>query len=114
MEANIGMYPSYSWRSICAGKEILQRGTRWRTGNGQQVGTMQWDPELIEQIFPREIEQAICAIPLSRSRAQDVMWLNTQVNSVMDCLSQLIASVDYGMFELGLVNYVGYLGQQKG
>ena len=35
--ATIGPRPSYLWRSLMAGKQILEEGSRWRVGNGQSI-----------------------------------------------------------------------------
>ena len=37
MEAQLGNMPSYTWRSLLAAREILERGMRWSIGNGQKV-----------------------------------------------------------------------------
>lgn len=33
----MGHKPSYTWRSILAGREILERGVRWRVGDGSSI-----------------------------------------------------------------------------
>ena len=35
--ANTGCRPSYAWRSILAGRELLQSGCQWRIGNGRSI-----------------------------------------------------------------------------
>ncbi|XP_050222755.1 uncharacterized protein LOC126672846 [Mercurialis annua] len=37
LHADLGSKPSWAWRSIMAGKEILSQGVRWRIGNGNLV-----------------------------------------------------------------------------
>ena len=37
MEAQLGKRPSYTWRSLMAAREVLDRGLRWNIGNGQSV-----------------------------------------------------------------------------
>lgn len=46
MEANLGSKPSYIWRSIIWGREVLVKGCRWRVGNGQQLTVFEssWIP----------------------------------------------------------------------
>ena len=35
--AKLGSSPSYTWRSIFNGLEVVKRGTRWRVGNGEKI-----------------------------------------------------------------------------
>ncbi|CAB4268750.1 unnamed protein product [Prunus armeniaca] len=37
LEATLGNSPSYVWRSLCQAKVVLERGSRWRIGDGQTV-----------------------------------------------------------------------------
>ncbi|KAM1168006.1 hypothetical protein ACFX19_030496 [Malus domestica] len=37
MEAQLGLYPSYTWRSLVWGRVLLHYGSRWRIGNGQAI-----------------------------------------------------------------------------
>ncbi|KAK6119136.1 hypothetical protein DH2020_047112 [Rehmannia glutinosa] len=37
LTASIGYKPSFTWRSIVAGREIIQKGTRWLIGNGAKI-----------------------------------------------------------------------------
>ncbi|MCI24389.1 reverse transcriptase-like protein, partial [Trifolium medium] len=37
MEAQIGYQPSYAWRSIFSAKRVIELGSRWTIGKGQQV-----------------------------------------------------------------------------
>jgi hypothetical protein len=37
MEAQIGYQPSYVWRSIFSARTVIEKGSRWIIGNGQQV-----------------------------------------------------------------------------
>ncbi|KAA3463976.1 reverse transcriptase [Gossypium australe] len=37
MSANLGSYPSYTWRSIWEARQILEEGVGWRIGNGESV-----------------------------------------------------------------------------
>ena len=40
-QAKLGSSPSYTWRSIFNGLEVVKRGTRWRVGNGEII--LIWD-----------------------------------------------------------------------
>ena len=35
--AKLGSNPSYAWRSILNGLEVVNRGTRWLVGNGNRI-----------------------------------------------------------------------------
>ena len=37
LESKQGHNSSFTWQSICATKAILERGLRWRVGNGQRI-----------------------------------------------------------------------------
>ena len=37
MEETDIRYGSYAWRSILKGRDVLQRGARWRVGNGEKI-----------------------------------------------------------------------------
>ncbi|XP_038708495.1 uncharacterized protein LOC120003549 [Tripterygium wilfordii] len=37
MRASVGSNPSWSWRSLCEGREVLEKGLTWRVGNGQDI-----------------------------------------------------------------------------
>ena len=36
-QAKLGSSPSYTWRSIFNGLEVVKGGTRWRVGNGERI-----------------------------------------------------------------------------
>ncbi|OMO54874.1 reverse transcriptase [Corchorus capsularis] len=37
MKAKLGHNPSFVWRSLLAGREVLRGGSRWRVGNGYEI-----------------------------------------------------------------------------
>ncbi|KAA3486627.1 reverse transcriptase [Gossypium australe] len=37
MSASVGSYPSYTWRSICGARQLLEERMGWRIGNGDLV-----------------------------------------------------------------------------
>lgn len=37
MEAELGTNLSYGWRSLFMAREIIQKGTRWRVGDGRHI-----------------------------------------------------------------------------
>lgn len=47
MEAKLGSKPSFTWRSILWGRQLLHKGLRWRIGNGEQVDVYKsnWIPQ---------------------------------------------------------------------
>ena len=60
MEAQLGPKPSYTWRSLLAGRNVLENGLRWSIGNGQNVRI--WDdrwlptPKSFKVVSPRPQE----------------------------------------------------------
>ncbi|KAA3490347.1 reverse transcriptase [Gossypium australe] len=60
LTANVGSYPSFTWRSICSARELVENGLLWRIGSGSDIDIWN-DPYLprqknnrvsIQQIFP--------------------------------------------------------------
>ena len=47
MNAKLGSTPSFLWRSILWGRQILGSSARWRIGNGQKIRTHKdnWIPK---------------------------------------------------------------------
>lgn len=37
MEASLGSYHSFTWHSIWAARDLLDKGTSWRDENGQMI-----------------------------------------------------------------------------
>ena len=46
MEANDSSVESYAWKSILKGRDKIQRGSRWRVGDGRKIKIWQhhWLP----------------------------------------------------------------------
>ena len=46
MEASNARLGSYAWKSILIGRDVIQRGSRWRVGNGEKINIWQhrWLP----------------------------------------------------------------------
>ena len=57
LHATVGNNPSYTWRSILVAKPIVEKGTRWRVGNGSNIRVWgdKWLPRVAsyEVISPR-------------------------------------------------------------
>ncbi|KAA3468919.1 Zinc finger CCCH domain-containing protein 7 [Gossypium australe] len=60
LTANVGSYPSFTWRSICSARELVENGLLWWVGSGPDINIWN-DPWLpgkennrvsIQQIFP--------------------------------------------------------------
>lgn len=45
-EARCGPNPSYTWRSICSARSVLEQGVRWRVGDGKSISL--WDDAWID------------------------------------------------------------------
>jgi len=37
MEAKMSFSPSYAWRSIMGTRDVIEKGSKWRIGNGEKV-----------------------------------------------------------------------------
>ncbi|KAA3485159.1 reverse transcriptase [Gossypium australe] len=46
LSASVGSYPSFTWRSICGARELIDNGLIWRIGNGKMVNIWN-DPWLL-------------------------------------------------------------------
>ncbi|KAL8167727.1 LOW QUALITY PROTEIN: hypothetical protein V2J09_009226 [Rumex salicifolius] len=57
LEAEMGKYPSYIWRSLLRGREVLKQGLLWSVGNGASINI--WKDELI----PRPLSFKIISTP---------------------------------------------------
>lgn len=46
MDAQLGHLPSYAWRSLLRGRDLLEKGTRWHVGNGTNISVFgnRWLP----------------------------------------------------------------------
>lgn len=46
LEVTVGHNPSYSWRSLTWGRDLLLTGLRWKVGNGRDINifSSQWLP----------------------------------------------------------------------
>lgn len=55
MEAKLGYNPSYVWRSILAGRELISQGVRWNVRNGRKIciWTDPWVPNIQNFRVPR-------------------------------------------------------------
>jgi hypothetical protein len=57
LEAKIGFQPSYAWRSILSAKEVVEKGSRWRIGNGLKVKI--WKDQWLPRQFDFKIRSPI-------------------------------------------------------
>ncbi|XVE81545.1 hypothetical protein DITRI_Ditri15bG0073400 [Diplodiscus trichospermus] len=56
MDAGLGNNPSSTWHNIWRAKEVLDRGLRWRVGNGESIRT--WYDKWLPTVTPRPAGQA--------------------------------------------------------
>ncbi|KAG7552930.1 Reverse transcriptase domain [Arabidopsis thaliana x Arabidopsis arenosa] len=70
LEAKVGYRPSYAWRSILFGRELLERGLMKTIGNGQDTSV--WADKWIHDDYPRR--------PINRELLMD---LNLRVSSLI-------------------------------
>ncbi|KAF5477145.1 hypothetical protein F2P56_003817 [Juglans regia] len=47
LQAKMGVRPSFMWRSLCAARELIKKGSIWRIGNGQdtKIWNYRWLPQ---------------------------------------------------------------------
>ena len=82
MEASDTRLGSYAWKSILIGRDVIQRGSRWRVGNGEKINIWQhrWLPRKHPPQLPTcpiddfEHSLASCLIdPNTRQWQTDIM-----------------------------------------
>ena len=66
LQAKLGSKPSYAWRSIKSGLEVIKRGTRWRVGNRNLIHI--WE----DKWMPTPTTYKV--IPLPRSSLKISQW----------------------------------------
>lgn len=101
LEAELGHYPSYVWRSLLSAREVILAGSKWQVGNGKTIKvlsyewlphpsrlnavitedmcvqelinqeTKQWDRGKVSSLFDEATRQEILAIPLTRVEEED-------------------------------------------
>jgi len=52
MEAKDSRLGSYAWRSIFIGRDVIQRGARWRVGNGGKIYIRIWQDHWLPRKHP--------------------------------------------------------------
>lgn len=75
MEASVGFRPSYSWRSICAARDVIRDGLRWRVGNGKSIRV--WSDEWIPGQGAGKILSPVRVLPAD-ARVEDLIDVNTR------------------------------------
>ena len=73
IKASLGARPSYAWRSILHGKELLVKGLKHSVGNGRSINV--WSEPWMED------KEGICRTPYRRQRFFDA---NLKVSDVID------------------------------
>lgn len=73
IDAPLGAKPSYAWRSILHGRELLEKGLKYSVGNGRSLNV--WTDKWLED------DDAVCRPPFRRQRLFNV---NLKVSEVID------------------------------
>ena len=58
MEAKDSRGGSYAWRSILKGRDVIQRGSRWRVGDGKSINIWQ------HKWIPRKNSSLVASYPI--------------------------------------------------
>lgn len=79
MEAKIGSKPSFIWRSILWGRQILQKGARWRIGKGDKVliTTSNWIPR------PTSFRPILAPSLPADAKVSELIYANHQWNNTL-------------------------------
>lgn len=89
-DTEVGYQPSYAWRSIWGARKLLEKGVRWRIGNGQQVRIWQdkWlgDGGSGKIITPRSVFEVDARVSLLID-PENCSWRN-------DVLAEVFFSID--------------------
>ncbi|KAA3481168.1 reverse transcriptase [Gossypium australe] len=65
LNANVGSYPSFTWRSICNAREVIAEGMVWRVGSGAQINIWNdpWIPGIENnRISGHDIDSRWCTV----------------------------------------------------
>lgn len=73
LQAKLGSKPSYAWRSLLYGRDLLLRGLKHSLGNGRSIKV--WAEAWLEDA------EGVCRTPVRRQRCFDV---NLQVSDLID------------------------------
>lgn len=81
LSASVGSNPSFIWRSILWGKEIIKRGFRWHVGNGRRISVYKdnWlpRPNTFKLFFPLILpEDSVVADLINEEKQWDKGKLN--------------------------------------
>uniref|UniRef100_A0A803Q724 Reverse transcriptase domain-containing protein n=1 Tax=Cannabis sativa TaxID=3483 RepID=A0A803Q724_CANSA len=96
LQANPGHNPSFSWRSILWGRELLNSGLLWKIGNGSDIRTIEdhWLPN--NSCFSAPLVDEILSVPVLDS--QQVQVLPCASNLDQTTLQQLPSEGDFQIF----------------
>ncbi|OMO90013.1 reverse transcriptase [Corchorus capsularis] len=86
MQAQLGSNPSFVWRSLMAGREVIRVGSQWRIGNGLDVDV--WRDRWIGKSsdhMPTPRSGVICSpCPVSALIDNDGHWLIPQLEELFE------------------------------
>lgn len=72
LETSLGHNPSFLWRSLLSARYLIEKGIRWRVGNGQDIDAVsgRWIPQPISF----SLLQHSCSLPTSPKVANLIDW----------------------------------------
>ncbi|CAN1849813.1 Uncharacterized mitochondrial protein AtMg00310 [Linum perenne] len=85
MQAGKGSNPSWGWRGILKGREIIKVGHRWQVGDGMQISHFldQWIPTFPPSTPILSMKESILDIPFSVAGfINNGKWNHNKLNSI--------------------------------
>ncbi|XP_060963939.1 uncharacterized protein LOC133033262 [Cannabis sativa] len=76
LDVGPGHSPSYSWRSILWGRDLMKQGLIWKVGNGNTVRTIEdhWLPDFRIKSYSSPPPSDILNVPISGNNCQDDLF----------------------------------------
>ena len=92
-DASVGFYPSYTWRSLMAAKNVVVNGSRIQIGDGQQVQLSKdpWLPDVHNGFITSELDESLATATV------DCLMVPGQRSWDYDLITDVFNSRDAGL-----------------